>query len=49
VSKKIREEFENGRAYYALHGQQLMVVPPANSDRPGLEFLDWHNRNVYLG
>src|SRR6185436_5545764 len=27
VSRRIREEFENGRHYYALHGQSLAVLP----------------------
>lgn len=49
VSKKIKEEFENGRDYYALHGRKLAVVPPMARDRPSSEFLEWHNRNVYLG
>ena len=30
VSRRIREEFENGKHYYALHGQQ--IEPP--KDRP---------------
>lgn len=49
VSGKIREEFENGKDYYAFHGRKLTVVPSSSADRPASEFLDWHNRNVYLG
>lgn len=49
VSRKIREEFENGKDYYALHGRRLIVLPSTSSDRPATEFLEWHNRNVYLG
>lgn len=49
VSRKIREEFENGKDYYALHGRKLTVIPSASTDRPASEFLDWHNRNAYLG
>ncbi len=47
VSKRIREEFENGRAYYAHHGQVLAVLPSASADRPGREFLRWHNERVF--
>lgn len=49
VSRKIKEEFDNGRDYCALHGRKLVVVPPAEKDRPATPFLEWHNNNVYLG
>ncbi len=49
VSKRIREEFHNGRIYYALHGQRLPVLPESLEDRPGLEYIDWHNSNVFVG
>lgn len=42
VSRRIREEFENGRHYYALHGQPLSL-PSTPSARPGKEYLEWHN------
>ena len=43
ISRKIKEEFENGRHYYALHGQQLVVVPTAAADRPAKDYLEWHH------
>jgi putative restriction endonuclease len=49
VSRKIKEEYENGRDYYALHGRRLVVVPATQKDRPSSQFLGWHNSNVYLG
>ena len=49
VSRKLREDFENGRAYYLLDGKQLQNLPNAVADRPSREFLDWHNTNVYVG
>lgn len=49
VSRKIKEEYENGRDYYALHGRQLAVIPATLKDRPSDQFLQWHNQNVYLG
>ena len=48
VSRRIREEFENGRDYYKFHG--LSMRPPKNwIDRPSVESLLWHNENVYRG
>jgi len=43
VSRRIREEFENGRHYYALHGQSLAVLPRDEDARPANEFLEWHH------
>lgn len=43
VSRRIREEFENGREYYALHGTPLKVLPKDNATHPAREFLEWHN------
>ena len=49
VSKRIREEFENGRDYYVFQGQGLRILPDRQVEWPGREFLDWHNREVFLG
>jgi len=43
VSRSIREEFENGRHYYALHGQPLANLPKRELERPAPEFLEWHH------
>ena len=46
VSKRIREEFENGRHYYALHGQK--IVPPSRAEyRPDRDALAWHNEERF--
>ena len=48
VSTRIKEEFENGRDYYRLHGAELRL--PANpAHRPLAEALAWHNEQRYLG
>lgn len=47
VSRHIKEEFENGREYYAHHGKTLAVMPDEIRDRPAQEFLRWHNEHVY--
>jgi len=49
VSRRIKEEFENGREYYAHHGKQLAEVPRSVDQQPSREFLRWHNEHVYLG
>ena len=49
VSSKIREEFSNGREYYALHGSELKVLPLDHSYRPASEYLEWHQNNCFLG
>lgn len=42
VSRRIREEYENGRAYYALHGSK--IADPVSADlRPSRALLEWHN------
>ena len=46
VSHRIREEFENGRHYYALHGRE--IVPPSRADhRPDPGALAWHNEHCF--
>jgi len=48
VSKRIREEFENGRDYYRLQGSSIRL--PANpEEHPSKAYLEWHNDNIYLG
>lgn len=49
ISKRIKEEFENGREYYQYRGKELVIVPDGLGDRPSSDFLRWHNENVYLG
>jgi putative restriction endonuclease len=48
VSRRIREEFENGRDYYAMHGKAIAL--PGRTDRlPDRAALAWHNVNRFLG
>jgi putative restriction endonuclease len=48
VSRRIKEEFSNGREYYRYHGQPLASVPADPHDRPAADFLRWHNAH-FLG
>jgi putative restriction endonuclease len=43
VSRKIKEEFQNGKEYYKYHGQQLVVVPEQINNRPDSKYIEWHN------
>jgi putative restriction endonuclease len=47
VSSRIREEFDNGRDYYAHQGQSLLVTPQSARERPDPVFLRWHNDSVF--
>jgi putative restriction endonuclease len=47
VSRRIKEEFENGRDYYALHGS-LIRLPKKAADTHAAEALFWHNEQRYL-
>jgi putative restriction endonuclease len=48
VSRRLHEDFDNGRDYYALRGTPLRT-PRSVSARPERQFLDWHQQNVYRG
>ncbi len=48
VSKRIREEFENGRDYYAMAGRALRE-PGQPLFRPSASALQFHNESVFLG
>jgi putative restriction endonuclease len=48
VSRRIREEFENGRDYYAMHGT-VISVPNSSELQPDPDSLKWHNENRFLG
>lgn len=48
VSKRIKEEFENGRDYYALKDREVRV-PGEIDSRPDRAALAWHNNERFLG
>jgi putative restriction endonuclease len=48
VSQRIKEDFENGKTYYALHGRELEVIPHQEIERPSPAFIQWHNENRFL-
>lgn len=48
VSRCIKEEFDNGRDYYALHGHPINV-PEVAAQRPDSVTLSWHNEHCFRG
>ena len=48
VSRRIRDEFENGRDYYALHGKQI-ALPADPRLAPDPALLDAHASRIYRG
>ena len=46
VSQRLRDEFNNGKRYYELHGNQI-VVPADPHLAPSRSALDWHASHVY--
>lgn len=49
VSHHIKDDFGNGKEYYAYHGSKLTVLPELLEQRPNNRYLEWHNENIYLG
>jgi putative restriction endonuclease len=48
VSRRIREEFSNGKHYYELHGRTIDA--PSNVGlRPDPDALTWHNHHCFRG
>ena len=48
VSQRLKEDFDNGRHYYDLHGTRLRP-PRAKEALPSSDVLTWHRENRYLG
>jgi putative restriction endonuclease len=48
VSGRIREDYENGKDYYSLHGRSIHL-PPQREFYPAPEFITWHNDNCFKG
>ncbi len=49
VSKRLHDDYGNGRDYYKHHGQPLLIIPGQESQLPSREYLEWHNEHIYLG
>lgn len=49
VSRRLNEDFGNGKDYYKHHGEKLLILPEKEVQRPSREFIEWHNEHVYKG
>ena len=47
VSHRIKEDYENGKDYYSLHGRSIQL-PPQKEFYPAEEFITWHNDKIFL-
>jgi putative restriction endonuclease len=48
VGRRLKEDFENGRQYYAMHGKPV-TLPNDVHQRPARDALEWHQANRFLG
>jgi putative restriction endonuclease len=46
VSRRIKEEFDNGEYYFMFHGHRINL-PKMPIDQPSGEFLTWHNEKIF--
>ena len=49
VSKRLHEDYGNGKDYYKYHGEKLLILPEKQIELPSKEYLEWHNEHVFLG
>jgi putative restriction endonuclease len=47
VSPRLKNDFQNGRSYYPLHGRKV-AAPRDPAERPAADLLSWHTENVFL-
>jgi putative restriction endonuclease len=48
VSRRLKQDFDNGEHYFKLNGHQIWV-PPHVAERPSREALEWHTDTVFRG
>lgn len=48
VGHRLKDDFDNGKTYYHLHGQSIHLPMP-NDERPAPKLLEWHNEHIFLG
>jgi putative restriction endonuclease len=46
VSRRLKDEFDNGKEYYALQGKTILL-PDNPIFKPSPEQLGWHNKHIY--
>jgi len=48
VSRRLKDDFNNGKSYYSLQGSAIHI-PSGATDRPDPTMLSWHNTERFLG
>lgn len=48
VSRRLKDDYENGKTYYALQGTVLQE-PRVVAERPAREYLEWHAQERFRG
>lgn len=48
VSRKLKEDFDNGEPYYRFHGTKIRL-PDRAEEQPSRELLEWHADTVFRG
>jgi putative restriction endonuclease len=46
VSRRLKEDFDNGKSYYPLDGKRIHL-PSRAVDHPNPTLLEWHNQRVF--
>ncbi len=49
VSKKLHDDYGNGKDYYQFHGNKLRNIPSSMLELPSQDYLTWHNEHCYRG
>ena len=49
VSRRLNQDYGNGKDYYKYHGQKLQILPSSTIELPSREFITWHNERCYKG
>jgi len=40
VSRRIKEDYGNGREYYKMHGKDLLVLPESYEEQPSKKYIE---------
>jgi len=46
VSRRLKDDFDNGEPYYPLEGSRIWL-PPTFEEQPRKEFLEWHSDQMF--
>jgi putative restriction endonuclease len=46
VSRRLKEDFDNGQSYHPFNGNRI-PLPGRAADRPDPRLLKWHNQNIF--